>query len=101
MGIIGAIKSASPNISIDPQRMQMIKSTDDIHRFADSSFLMPEEENEPEEGKNVEDAVEYLKLLHSPKTAPMKNKNLNWTHSKNASIQKDKIDESDIHDKIK
>ncbi|CAI2361172.1 unnamed protein product [Moneuplotes crassus] len=101
MGIIGAIKSASPNISIDPQRMNMIKSTDDIRRFADSSFLMHEEENEQEEGKNVDDAVEYLQLLHSPKTAPMKNKNLNWTHSKNASIQKDKINESDIHDKIK
>ena len=58
MGIIGALKSVSPNISIDPKKMNTMKNSIDLHSIMNSSQLITKEEEEALKGRDAEKAAE-------------------------------------------
>lgn len=51
-------------------------------------------------GRDVANATEWLKLIHSPKTAPTIETNLKFTHNKTASNVKVNVDELHLLEKI-
>jgi len=61
---------------------------------------MTKEEEDAFRGREVDKAAECLKLMHSPKTAPMMEKNLKYTHNKTSSNLHDKVDEQNLYEKI-
>lgn len=70
------------------------------NKIADASFLITKEEEDAIKGRDVAQAAEMLKLIHSPKTAPTVEETLKFTHNKSSSIVKEKVDELHIQDKI-
>jgi hypothetical protein len=70
------------------------------NKITDASFLMTKEEEDAMKGRDVSQAIEMLKLIHSPKTAPTVEETLKFTHNKYSSNVKEKVDELHIQNKI-
>lgn len=100
MGVIGAIKSVSPMTSLDLKKIKTMKSSHDFRDPMHETFTVTKEEEDAKRGKDVENATETLKLMHSPKTAPTVEATLKYTHNKSASNVQQKVDELHVHEKI-
>ena len=101
MGIFGAIKSVSPSASMNLKKMKGLKLSQDFNRRSvQDSSIITKEEKMAMQGRDVESATEWLKLIHSPKTAPTIETNLKYTHNKTASNVKVNVDELHLLEKI-
>jgi hypothetical protein len=102
MGAFWALKSVSPNTFIHPKKMKPTKSTHGLKKLGQNELiLITKEEEDSLRGKDVESAVELLKMMHSPKTAPTMEVNLKYSPNKSATnMKQESIDELHLYDKI-
>jgi hypothetical protein len=82
--------------------MKPTKSTHGLKKLGQNELiLITKEEEDSLRGKDVESAVELLKMMHSPKTAPTMEVNLKYSPNKSATnMKQESIDELHLYDKI-
>lgn len=100
LNIFGTIKSVSPNMSIDPRNFKTMKNSESLQDVMNGSFLQTKEELEALKGRDVGQATELLKLIHSPKTAPTAEETFKHSRHLNSPDFPSQIDEQHVHEEI-
>ena len=100
MSIFAAVKSVSPSTSINKHKLSKIKSNEILIQDKDAPSVIFQEDELAKKGKDVEKFLETLKLMHSPKTAPVVETSLKYSKNKTASTIYQNADELNLHENI-